>query len=192
VIAGLVDPVLDSQRIFRAVLDAMAHPGRVVSVPSPPESPVPLYPATTAVCLTLVDMDTPLWLDPPARTPAVLDGLHFHCGCPVVEDPGRAAFALIVEASTVPTLASFDAGSDEYPDRSTTVLVQVPRITAGAGRTLSGPGIAGDERLTADELPDRFWEELRDNHARFPRGIDVLLVGRDVISALPRTTRVGG
>jgi alpha-D-ribose 1-methylphosphonate 5-triphosphate synthase subunit PhnH len=72
------------------------------------------------------------------------------------------------------------------------MLVQVPRIMAGVGRTLSGPGIAGEERLTADGLPDRFWEELRDNHARFPRGIDLLLVGRDVIAGLPRTTRVGG
>jgi alpha-D-ribose 1-methylphosphonate 5-triphosphate synthase subunit PhnH len=189
--AGLVDPVLDSQRIFRAVLDAMAHPGRVVSVPDPPETPAPLHPAATAVCLSLVDLETPLWLDPPARTPAVLDGLHFHCGCPIVEDPGRAGFAIIVEPSHMPTLASFDAGSDEYPDRSTTLLVQVPRIMAGVGRTLSGPGIAGEERLTADGLPDRFWEELRDNHARFPRGIDVLLVGRDVITALPRSTRVG-
>ena len=63
---GLSDPVLDSKRIFRGVLDAMAHPGRVVPLPPPPDPPAPLVPAAAAVALTLLDYETPLWLDPAA------------------------------------------------------------------------------------------------------------------------------
>src|SRR5262245_39312327 len=60
--AGLAEPVLGSQQIFRAVLDAMAHPGRIVSVPPPLDTPAPLWSATASMCLTLVDGETPVWL----------------------------------------------------------------------------------------------------------------------------------
>jgi alpha-D-ribose 1-methylphosphonate 5-triphosphate synthase subunit PhnH len=59
-LSGLVDPVLDSQRVFRMVLDAMAHPGTVVEVPGPEAAPPPLHLAAAAVCVALVDFDTPL------------------------------------------------------------------------------------------------------------------------------------
>ena len=97
---GLADPVLDSQRIFRSVLEAVAHPGRVVALAGPAETPEPLHRAAAAVCLALVDMETPLWLDAVARTAEVLDGLRFHCGCPIVEEPRSARFALIVDATS--------------------------------------------------------------------------------------------
>jgi alpha-D-ribose 1-methylphosphonate 5-triphosphate synthase subunit PhnH len=192
VLPGLADPVLDSQRIFRSVLEAMAHPGRVVAVAGSAETPHPLHRAAAAVCLALVDLETPLWLDPAARTAEVLDGLRFHCGCPIVEEPQSARFALIVDAGPMPPLAAFDAGTDEYPDRSTTVIVQVAALTAGAGKRLAGPGIAEEGRLLVDGLPERFWTELRQNHTRFPRGVDVILASPASVAALPRTTRVEG
>ena len=187
---GLADPVLDSQRIFRSVLEAMAHPGRVVAMAGPVETPRPAHRAATAVCLALVDLETPLWLDPAARTAEVLEGLRFHCGCPIVAEPRLARFALIVDAWTMPPLEAFDGGSDEYPDRSATLIVQVAALTAGVGKRLAGPGIAGEARLAVDGAPERFWVGLRDNHARFPRGVDVILAAPDRVAALPRTTSV--
>lgn len=187
---GLADPVLDSQRIFRSVLEAMAHPGRVVAVAGPEETPRPLHGAAAAVCLALVDMETPLWLDPVARTAEVLEGLRFHCGCPIVEEPTGARFALIVDARHMPPIEAFDAGNDEYPDRSATLIVQVAALAVGTGKRLTGPGIAGEGRLAVGGLPERFWAGLRDNHARFPRGVDVILASPAAVAALPRTTRV--
>jgi len=189
---GLVDPVLDSQRIFRGVLDAMSHPGRVVTLGLARPALAPLHPATLAICLALVDFETPVWLDAAGRAADVMAHLRFHCGCRIVDDPARARFAVVADATRMPDLDRFDAGTGEYPDRSATVIVQTRALAAGAGRRLTGPGIEAEERLEADGLPVRFWEGLRANRDRFPRGIDVLLTAGASVAALPRTTRVEG
>ena len=110
--AGFADPVPDAQRCFRAVLDAMAHPGRITratGVTAPP----PLATAAAAVVLTLVDHETPLWLDPDAA--AARPWIEFHCGAKVVADAGGCPFAL---AKTLPPLHRFPAGSHESPETS--------------------------------------------------------------------------
>jgi alpha-D-ribose 1-methylphosphonate 5-triphosphate synthase subunit PhnH len=190
VLAGFADPVLDAQRVFRSVLDAMAHPGHVVEVSAPESAPVPLHGAVASLCLTLVDLDTPVWLDGMAGTPETREYLQFHCGCRFVEAPGAARFALIGDPAVMPALSRFDAGTDESPERSATLLVQVPSLREGRGRRLAGAGIASEVRLEAIGLPAGFWHGLRDNHALFPRGVDVLLAAGRHVAALPRTTSV--
>jgi alpha-D-ribose 1-methylphosphonate 5-triphosphate synthase subunit PhnH len=118
--------------------------------------------------------------------------LRFHCGCRIVEEPGQARFAVVVDAMAMPALDRFDAGTDEYPDRSATVIVQTRALTAGAGRRLTGPGIESEAWLDADGLAAGFWPDLRANRDRFPRGVDVLLTAGASVAALPRTTRVEG
>lgn len=190
--AGLADPVRDSQRIFRGVLEAMSHPGRVVSVADPRDEAGPLHAAARAVCLALVDLETPLWLDAAARTPGVVEHLRFHCGCPIVDQPLHARFAVVADPERMPELDAFDAGTDEYPDRSATVIVQVSGLAGGTGRRLTGPGIPEEAWLAAEGLPPGFWDGVRANHARFPRGVDLLLTSGPRLAALPRSTRVEG
>lgn len=189
---GLADPVADSQMIFRAVLDAMAHPGRIVEVPGPLDVPSPLHAAAAAVCLALVDFETSLWLDAKARTSAAVEYLRFHSGAVVVDTPAAASFALIADAASMPALAEFPQGTDEEPERSATLIVQVARLDATDGRRLTGPGIAAEARLRAGGLPPTFWTDIRDNHAAFPRGVDLMLVAGARLAALPRTTRADG
>ena len=69
---GLADPAHDAQQLFRAILDATSHPGRIVSLPAAPAGPGALSAAATAYLLTLADRDTPVWLAErvrPARGP---------------------------------------------------------------------------------------------------------------------------
>jgi alpha-D-ribose 1-methylphosphonate 5-triphosphate synthase subunit PhnH len=188
--AGLRDPVLEGQAIFRAVLEAMAYPGRIVDIPGPFEVPPPLDPAAAGVGLALLDLDTPLWLDPAAATAEVIEYVQFHCGAPIVKAPADARFALIADPEGLPWLEAFDNGTDEYPDRSATLILQVEALSAGRGRRLSGPGIAGEARLDVTGASDRLWAEWRANHARFPRGVDLILSAGTVAAALPRSVRV--
>lgn len=189
---GLPDPVLDSQSVFRAVLHAMSHPGSIVSVPVCLVPPPPLDPATAVTALTLTDYETPLWLDAAAATPPVSGYFRFHCGCPVTAGVEEAAFAIITNASAMPPLSVFPAGSDDFPDRSTTLIIQLPSLDQGDPWTLRGPGIADSTVFSPSGLPAAFPGWLTDNRTLFPRGIDLIFTSGASLAALPRSTRLEG
>lgn len=190
ILPGLREPVLDAQRIFRGVLAAISRPGTVQVLESVP-TPAPLNPASMAVCLALLDHDTPLWLDPAAAAGrGVPEHLRFHCGCPLAERPDRAAFALVTEPSALPGLEAFARGSDEYPERSTTLIVQVNGLESGDGWRLRGPGIPAMARLGVQGLAESFPARWRTNHALHPRGVDLLLTCGNRIAALPRSVEL--
>ena len=183
---GFHDPQLDAQRVFRQLLQAMAHPGQIVPIDRLPEAPKPLSGAAAALALTLFDLDTPIWLDEALRSPAG-DYLAFHTGAPVTADIGEAAFVLVADGNHLPDLGKLALGDPEYPERAATVIVQVERLRIEAGHRLRGPGILGHVDISVDGLAPEFWTELRKNQKRFPLGFDAVLVAGDMVLALPRT-----
>ena len=189
--AGFADKVLSAQSVFRSVMDAMARPGSVQRIASAAGTPVGMMRGTAAIALTLFDHDTPVWLDGRmSATADVAKWLKFHTSAPVVADSSIASFALIGDPQSLPTLDRFAFGSNEYPDRSTTVVLQVESLTNGPAVELCGPGIDGTATLRASIQPHDLFERLAVNAALFPRGIDVVLVHDDSIVAIPRTTRL--
>ncbi|MCZ8317043.1 phosphonate C-P lyase system protein PhnH [Phreatobacter sp.] len=188
---AFADPVRDAQAAFRAVMNAMARPGSVQPVAGLTGAPAPLSPTAAAIAVALADYETPLWLDPAlAAAPDVGAWLTFHTGARIVAEPARAAFALVAEPAALPDFATFAQGTDVYPDRSTTLILQVASLTGGPVLRLSGPGISGHAHLAATSLPADITAHLAANHALFPRGVDLVLAGPEGVAALPRTTRV--
>lgn len=187
---GFDDAVLGAQSAFRAVMDALANPGTVQRLPET-AGPARLKQGLAALALTLVDHDTPVWLEPAlAEDDAVLHWLAFQTGAPLVTDPARAHFALVVDASGLPQFQSFAQGTNEYPDRSTTAMLRVPSLVGGRELLLRGPGIKAMRSIAPQGLPEDFLAQWTANRALFPRGIDLLLVcGRELIG-LPRSTRI--
>jgi alpha-D-ribose 1-methylphosphonate 5-triphosphate synthase subunit PhnH len=146
---------------------------------------------TAAIALTLFDHDTPVWLDGRmSATADVAKWLKFHTSAPVVADSSIASFALVGDPENLPALDRFAFGSNEYPDRSTTLVLQVESLTDGPVVEVQGPGIDGSAALRASIQPRDLFERLAINAALFPRGIDVVLVHDDSIVAIPRTTRL--
>ena len=189
--AGFADKVLSAQSTFRSVMDAMARPGSVRRIAAAAGTPAAMMRGTAAIALTLFDHDTPLWLDPlMSETSEVTKWLKFHTGAPVIADSSICSFALIGDARALPALDRFAFGSSEYPDRSTTLILQVESLTQGSVLELRGPGIDGVAMLQATIQPTDLFERLAINAALFPRGIDVVLVHDDAIVAIPRTTRL--
>src|SRR5690606_25023661 len=132
------DPVHSTQQGFRKALAAMAEPGLEHAVTDAPALDR-RAPATYALCLCLFDADTLVWVSPSLDTPALRANLAFHCGCPFVDAPEQAAFALVDESMAV--LTAFNPGTDRDPDVSCTVLIQASALEGGSATTWTGPGI---------------------------------------------------
>jgi alpha-D-ribose 1-methylphosphonate 5-triphosphate synthase subunit PhnH len=189
--AGFANKVLSAQSTFRSVMDAFARPGTVQRIVAVAGMPTPMMRGTVSIALTLFDHDTPIWLDPRmSETSEVTKWLKFHTSAPVIADSSICSFALIGDPDGLPGLDRFAFGNNEYPDRSTTLILQVESLTQGPTLELRGPGIDGTAVLQATIRPPDLFQRLEINATLFPRGIDLVLVADDAIVAIPRTTRL--
>jgi alpha-D-ribose 1-methylphosphonate 5-triphosphate synthase subunit PhnH len=174
---GFAEPVFNAQVVFRAIMDAMARPGTVHTLLSLAHPPAPLSATAGAVALALCDNDTPVWLDPPLQAEASVKAwLGFHTGAPLANTPADAHFALIANPKEMAALDGFSQGTQEYPDRSTTLI--------------EGPGIEKTSMLAPTGMPRHFVEQWKQNNQRFPRGVDIILAAPGSLACLPRTTRI--
>jgi alpha-D-ribose 1-methylphosphonate 5-triphosphate synthase subunit PhnH len=190
-VPGFSDPVLASQAVFRTVMEAMARPGQIADIDVAIAPPAPLGIAAAGLALTLLDFETPVWLDPKlAVAPEVDAWLKFHTGAPRAADRASAAFAFIAEPAAMPGFDAFGLGSVEFPDGSTTLVLEVETLTEGDVFHLCGPGIKGSRSLAAAPLPADFAARMAANRARFPRGVDLVLTCGRRLAALPRSVHL--
>lgn len=179
------NPALSSQLSFRAALRALAEPGLIQTLPA--VQPIAgLASATYALCLSLLDADTPVWLAPVFDSPVLRSNLGFHCGCPIVENREEALFA-ILDTRELGDLVGFDGGSERYPDQSCSLIVQLDALDSGECMRWQGPGIETD-RLVSLPLPPGFWAQ-RERRNQFPRGLDIFFSAGESLVGLPRSTR---
>lgn len=188
--AGFADPVRDAQANFRAILDALARPGTIHQLACTSTGVASLTAELAAILLTLADHDTPLFVSPRLDDAAVHGFVGFHTGAPLTSDMSCAAFAFVAPGDALPDLAGCNLGTQDYPDRSTTLVVAVPALTLGPDRVLTGPGIEDHWHIAPQGLPDDFTAQWAANRDLFPRGIDLLLVAGGQVMGLPRTTRI--
>ena len=184
---GFKDPVHDAQQTFRALLDALARPGipQTTAVLTPPPK---LFPSCAAACLTLLDLETTLWLQP-GIPEAVKSWLLFHTSCQFTTHPQAANFALIWDIATAPSLDTFQLGTPEYPEASTSLFIQLPALQEGPPMALQGPGMLNTLTINLP-LPLEFWQQWQQMTAHYPLGIDSWCFAKDYVLGLPRTVRL--
>ena len=187
---AFIDPVRESQMAFRKIMEAVARPGTRADFGLAVEPPAGLGVAAATAALTLLDFETPVWLDPALRGGEVEAWVRFHCGCPLTSETAEAAFAIVTDARTAPRLDAFNLGDARYPDRSTTLILQVESLDGGEAVTLSGPGIKDAVKVAPRGLPEGFWGQMQDNNARFQFGVDVLIVSGPSLTAVPRSSQI--
>jgi alpha-D-ribose 1-methylphosphonate 5-triphosphate synthase subunit PhnH len=189
---GFHDAAIGSQAVFRSALSALSHPGRVIEMPDVSELPRHGHSAAAVLLQTLVDGDCSVWLSPALAGTDAAAWLRFHTGCRWAADVVSARFLWVAGGDALPALASLDAGTDEYPDQSATCVVEVSALDTSDALdlVLTGPGIASEQTLSVDGLPQDFVAQWDANHARFPRGVDLFLATPTHMAGLPRSARI--
>jgi alpha-D-ribose 1-methylphosphonate 5-triphosphate synthase subunit PhnH len=178
---GFASPAFDAAHAFRAAMRAMARPGTIERTEGA-APPAPMSRAMGAVLLTLCDPDTPIHLAGAHDTPPLRGWITFHTGAPLVE-AAQADFAFGTWDSLQPVTA-YRVGTPQYPNRSTTLVVDVENLQAKGAR-LTGPGIKETAWLNLPET-----KAFQANRKLFPLGLDCFFTAGDQLAALPRTTHV--
>ena len=187
---AFASPVFDAQAVFRTVMDCMARPGTVGTIVPKTVPPQPLGPTAGALALALTDHDTPVWLTARLAKSGLPQWLAFHTGATVTDEKQAASFAFVELGAVLPSFSLFAQGTAEYPDRSTTLVVEIAGLTGGAPLLVRGPGIKDTASIALDGLPETFLPFWTENHRLFPRGVDLVLVAGADILCLPRTTAI--
>lgn len=182
-----LDPVHDTQAVFRVVLEALSQPAVWRQLPISAAG-APANPWIAAVLLTLLDHETSF----AALVDAATEEFVRARTNARRSSPTEADFVLGASASlTARTVLDLRRGTLEYPDDSTTLVVDTTEPDNGARLTLRGPGIPGTREAHIG-LGDEIVAALREANSNYPCGVDVLVVdatGR--LLGLPRTTGFG-
>jgi len=175
---------------FRAVLQAMSHPGTPCRLPAQ-ESMTGEHAKLIQLLSCLMDNEVSFSIvgDDCGRLAA---DLVQHTGSPRA-DISESDFVIAVRGTTDGLLSRIKRGTLEYPDGGATLVYLVDDI-AGEGGTaeLSGPGVNGTLRplftgLSAPELSG-----LREINAEYPLGVDAMFLDTDGrIACIPRSSRIG-
>lgn len=189
-IHGFHNPPVESSIAFRAILNAMSKPGSVQPILVDLAPVEGINKGTQLAALTLTDHESPVWLDNNLAKQSVIEFLRFHCSAPVSSDLSGIQFAFLSKWHGAASLPPFPLGTPTFPDRSTTLIIEVESFKKGEGVTLSGPGVKTTENFDAVGLGPDFWSWMQQNNARFPLGMDVILTTDKEIAALPRSVKI--
>ena len=134
---GYTNLPIQSSLNFREIMMTMAKPGEIRTLTGG-FGPEPLSISTSNIILTLCDPETKISLMGKYDREYVRDWIVFHT---------NATFALPAEAdfvigtwNDIKPLSQFKCGSEEYPDRSATIILETEKLE-NLGVNLRGPGI---------------------------------------------------
>jgi alpha-D-ribose 1-methylphosphonate 5-triphosphate synthase subunit PhnH len=178
-----MDPIWQAetqQQNYRALLEAMSRPGSRQALHGVNESSS----ASLAVLAALIDGSVSL-SDPQG----LLKNSERTLLQTALTEPEQADYLLCCGQQS----PSFEPklGTLPSPETSATLVVEISSVSDGELRfKLSGPGIQAQRECAVAGLnPD--WLARREEWVcGFPLGVDLILVDKDQVVALPRTTRV--
>jgi|LGVE01.1.fsa_nt_gb alpha-D-ribose 1-methylphosphonate 5-triphosphate synthase subunit PhnH len=185
------DVIFDSQRIFRSLLDAMANPGRIITLPEIDIKPPAANRYPLLLFMTLLDHEVSFCVMGGAQT-QITGYLKTNTGSKESRLE-NSDFILVCGGSSHGLIRGARVGTLEYPDESATVIYDAGSIGYDGGDVLfelSGPGIADKRMIGTSGIEQNEIEDvlaMRD----YPLGLDLIFsdkAGR--IVCIPRSTIV--
>jgi alpha-D-ribose 1-methylphosphonate 5-triphosphate synthase subunit PhnH len=186
------DQVFTSQRFYRLLLDAMARPGKIVTLPKleiePPEG---LSWPIAGLAFTLLDQETTFAVLPNEQSWNRY--LCLNTGSRQAAVSG-AEFIIIDGRVDLPELLTVNRGDLLFPDRGATLMVMASAVgDAGADirLTLQGPGIPGQKDLSLSGLCVSNLERVQTLNREFPLGVDLMISDNaGALVCIPRSSIV--
>jgi alpha-D-ribose 1-methylphosphonate 5-triphosphate synthase subunit PhnH len=189
-LSGLQETVNETQTTFSTLLSALAQPGRMYEIVTSVRSPIGMTSALAAACLTLLEQDTVVWLQP--NFPKEIQSwLSLHIGCRFTTHLPNANFALIWDAEQLSDLVlpGHRLGTIKSAVPPITLLIQIESMVRGEPIFLKGAGIMGNYSIFP-ELPSCFWDQWQVNSTNHSLGVDIFLFTETDVVAIPRTIYV--
>lgn len=186
-----MEMMMQRQKVFRVLLDALSHPGTLFSFQAEKQYPKELYNQTMAI------------------THCVLDGEITYCALAVsdmtkqeieiytLSNEGPLAVADFVIASANVSgevlneaIQKMKKGDLMNPHDSATLILEVKKLDHSGMVRMSGPGIRSEQMLGIVGHHD--WIDYRNEAvSEFPLGVDVFLIDEHgSVVGIPRTTRL--
>jgi len=211
---GFHDSIHDPQQVFRQLLKAMSEPGTLQYIDHWEKDSAladnGFYQTSYATALSLLDGNCKVGLSAQLDHALTRNSLSFHSACSLVKlnnitNNATAAseldflFLNAQEWQTLSTNTGLSLGDLSYPDKSTTVIVQVAAIRQTLTSNnkdevmkllLSGPGIEHQRTIFIEGLTAALLNSLQQNQTLFPLGYDFIITAPDVLMALPRTCQI--
>ncbi len=191
------DMIFDSQKIFRLLLDAFAHPGKIAKITDLQITPPPgMNKMSAGVLLALLDLEVGFAVvaGDKKQGEKIEQYLILNTGCGL-KNLESADF--ILARDELPPVNRIKKGSLEYPDQGATIVYSAEEISeslSGVGAvnlTLAGPGIKGKRSLALRGLDKREILKIMEINKEFPLGADFVFTdNQEGFCALPRSTKI--
>jgi len=187
---------LITQKTFRALLQAMSHPGRVYNIGDfISDSPIRLFTHSPLMLVlqTLLDHEVGFCVIGTGKE-YLETTISELTRCPV-KDISDADFIIVSDGESNGEILKAKRGSLEYPDTGATVIYVVEflndRDNGKPIALLKGPGIRNDIAPVIHGLGQNELFHIKGINSEFPLGIDCIFIdGANRIMCIPRSTRI--
>jgi alpha-D-ribose 1-methylphosphonate 5-triphosphate synthase subunit PhnH len=181
-----------SLTVFRAVLDALSRPGKIVDLPAGAATSVP--PPAVPV-LALADLDVAVATLEAGEDTEWASSIRSVTGCRLASVTD-ADMVVGVRAPTADEVGSLRVGSAHDPERGARLFVlcaAVAEASTAAGTTirLQGPGASAGRTITVAGVDADVFDAIAAANRSFPAGIDTWLISGDRrMVGIPRSSRI--
>ena len=182
------DETFIAQKTFRALLQAMSHPGRVYSLSQESE-----LNGLILVLQTLLDHEVTFNVFGHQKDELEYKAIRATGSKTAnIED---ADFIIIPSGNSEGVIINAKRGTLEYPDTGATVIYSIRSLSArdngGLKITLKGPGINGEISSFLSGVSKSEFIYLKEINSEYPLGIDsVFIDSENNIMCIPRSTKI--
>lgn len=167
--------VYDGQAVFRKVLEAMANPGRRVSIAAQAEKLYGENPVFLALAMTLLDNEVGFFV---CKNKKLVEDIAL-LTLSNETSPEEADFIFVeTEEQLTQVFKKAKCGTLADPQKSATLIIKVSAVS-DVTWNIFGAGVDGTMTLQVPEIAERAMELRKQQEYEYPQGVDMIFITDD-------------